>query len=81
MQPARGPATGGILGDDMGLGKTVQVSALLGVLFYSQLVHHVLLIVPTSLIDNWKAELSQVVPHTAAAPLQGDTARETRQKD
>ena len=53
---------GGILGDDMGLGKTVQVSALLSVLFYSQLVHHVLLIVPTSLIDNWKAELSKWCP-------------------
>ena len=54
--------TGGILGDDMGLGKTVQVSALLSVLFYSRLVHHVLLIVPTSLIDNWKAELQKWCP-------------------
>ena len=54
--------TGGILGDDMGLGKTVQVSALLSVLFYSQLVHHALLIVPTSLIDNWRAELSKWCP-------------------
>ena len=54
--------TGGILGDDMGLGKTVQVSALLSVLFHSRLVHHVLLIVPTSLIDNWRAELAKWCP-------------------
>ena len=53
---------GGILGDDMGLGKTIQVAALLSVLFYSELMHHVLLIVPTSLIDNWQTELTKWCP-------------------
>ena len=54
--------SGGILGDDMGLGKTVQVSALLSVLYSSRLAHHALLVVPSSLIDNWRAELSKWCP-------------------
>lgn len=50
----------GILADDMGLGKTVQVIA-----FLSQLkVHHPLLIVmPTSLLFNWKREFERFLPN------------------
>ncbi|KFP32091.1 DNA excision repair protein ERCC-6-like, partial [Colius striatus] len=41
---------GGILADDMGLGKTIQVIAFLSGMFDAELVRHVLLIMPTTLI-------------------------------
>lgn len=53
---------GGILGDDMGLGKTIQVIAFLSGMFESDLVRNVLLIVPVSLIANWKQEFRRWAP-------------------
>jgi len=50
---------GGILGDDMGLGKTVQMAAFLHGLFYSGLIHSVLLIVPVSVMHHWLNELDK----------------------
>lgn len=49
----------GILADDMGLGKTVQVLAFLSRL---QLKAPVLIVVPTSLIFNWRKEIEQFLP-------------------
>jgi SNF2 family DNA or RNA helicase len=49
----------GILADDMGLGKTVQVLAFLSQL---KLTAPVLIIVPTSLIFNWRKEIQQFLP-------------------
>lgn len=49
----------GILADDMGLGKTVQVLAFLSRL--SQKGPH-LIVVPTSLIFNWKNEIEKFLP-------------------
>ncbi|PWU14656.1 MAG: ATP-dependent helicase [Bdellovibrio sp.] len=54
---------GGILADDMGLGKTVQVIALL--LIKKHLAgdgFNCLLVVPASLIGNWKSELTKFAP-------------------
>jgi len=51
----------GMLADDMGLGKTVQVLAFLSRL---QLTEPVLIIVPTSLIFNWKREFERFLPGT-----------------
>lgn len=50
----------GILADDMGLGKTVQVIAFLSTL---KIENPVLIVVPTSLIFNWKKELERFLPH------------------
>lgn len=49
----------GILADDMGLGKTVQVIAFLSTL---KLNTPTLIVVPTSLIFNWKKELEHFLP-------------------
>lgn len=47
----------GILADEMGLGKTVQVLSLVSYVFHTKAITHVLVIVPTSLVFNWKHEI------------------------
>ncbi|KAG0435521.1 hypothetical protein HPB47_018438 [Ixodes persulcatus] len=53
---------GGVLGDDMGLGKTIQVIAFLSGMFDADLIKSVLLIMPVSLIPNWKKEFQAWAP-------------------
>lgn len=55
---------GGCLADDMGLGKTVQVISLLILLQRERKKGEApsLIIVPASLIGNWKSELEQFAP-------------------
>jgi superfamily II DNA or RNA helicase len=52
---------GACLADDMGLGKTLQVIALL-LLRQGQSNKPALLVVPASLVGNWKAEMSRFAP-------------------
>lgn len=53
---------GACLADDMGLGKTVQVIALLLDLKRDRQKKASLLVVPASLIANWKSELTKFAP-------------------
>ncbi|WP_299987651.1 DEAD/DEAH box helicase [uncultured Pontibacter sp.] len=53
---------GGCLADDMGLGKTVQIIALMLLLREKRERQTNLLVVPTSLIPNWQAELDRFAP-------------------
>jgi non-specific serine/threonine protein kinase len=53
---------GACLADDMGLGKTIQVISLLLDLKRDKLKKASLLVVPASLIANWKAELTRFAP-------------------
>ncbi|MDG2124960.1 MAG: DEAD/DEAH box helicase, partial [Verrucomicrobiales bacterium] len=53
---------GACLADDMGLGKTLQVIALLTHLKKSNPDHPSLLVVPASLVANWRAEFEKFAP-------------------
>lgn len=57
---------GGLLADDMGLGKTVQVAALIAHLFDTEQLGPSLLVVPNSLVPNWRAELARFCPQISA---------------
>jgi superfamily II DNA or RNA helicase len=59
----------GLLADDMGLGKTVQVLAFLSRLKISL---PVLIVMPTSLIFNWKKEIEQFLPHISYVVHHGE---------
>jgi len=53
---------GACLADDMGLGKTIQVLALLAVLKKKSDAKPSLLVVPASLLGNWKSEMQRFTP-------------------
>ncbi len=53
---------GGCLADDMGLGKTVQVLALLLEVHTPPTEQPSLLVVPRSLLDNWRREAARFTP-------------------
>ena len=67
---------GGVLADDMGLGKTVQTLALLA---HRHLEEKValpsLLVVPTSLVGNWRREAARFVPDLKLLVLHGPDRR------
>jgi hypothetical protein len=50
----RGAGLGGVLADDMGLGKTIQAMSVFG--------KRVLVVCPTSVLPNWRAELARFRP-------------------
>lgn len=53
---------GGILADDMGLGKTAQVIALIANVIEKQLFKNILIVVPGTLLENWKREFAFFSP-------------------
>jgi superfamily II DNA or RNA helicase len=53
---------GGCLADDMGLGKTLQTIALLESIYTKPNLPASLIVVPTSLLHNWKNELKKFAP-------------------
>lgn len=54
---------GGCLADDMGLGKTIQLLSYLILAQHAAPQHKHLIIVPTSLLGNWTAEIRKFAPH------------------
>lgn len=68
---------GGCLADDMGLGKTLQTLALL--LWVYETDPHTgpsLLVMPTSLLDNWEAEARRFTPGLRISVYAGPNRRE-----
>ncbi len=68
---------GGVLADDMGLGKTVQTLALLAHRHLEEKAERPsLLVVPTSLVGNWRREAARFVPDLKLLVLHGADRRE-----
>lgn len=53
---------GGILGDDMGLGKTAQIIALVAWAIEREVLNRILIVVPSTLLENWKQEFLFFAP-------------------
>ncbi len=53
---------GTILGDDMGLGKTAQIIALCSWLIERGLTKKILIVVPSTLLENWRREFEFFAP-------------------
>ncbi len=65
---------GACLADDMGLGKTIQILAFLEHLRLKAKSSRVLLIVPASLLGNWKNEVARFAPDMSIDILYGKRA-------
>lgn len=71
---------GGILADDMGLGKTVQVISLLLKLKEENKLHYpVLIIVPLTLIFNWREEFQKFAPEMQVLRYHGNRNERIKQ--
>lgn len=72
LQFLRSCGFGGVLADDMGLGKTVQVLAnLLVEKQQGRLTKPCLIVVPTSLISNWRREAERFTPDLSLLVVHG----------
>jgi SNF2 family DNA or RNA helicase len=72
---------GAFLADDMGLGKTAQTIAHIAVEHAAgRLDRPALVVVPTSLVANWTAELAKFAPHLSVAVLHGLDRHERREQ-
>ena len=60
-----------LLADDMGLGKTVQAIAAIRILCQHRAIERTLLIVPASLIDQWRREFARWAPELRVIPVRG----------
>ena len=79
MQHLRTHNLGAFLADDMGLGKTAQTIAHLVAEHASgRMDRPSLIVVPTSLISNWTAELRTFAPHLRTVVLHGMDRHERR---
>lgn len=72
LQRLRANGLSGCLSDDMGLGKTAQTIAHLVTEHEAgRLPEPALVIVPTSLVPNWEAELRRFAPHLKSVVMHG----------
>jgi len=77
LQYLREHALGGVLADDMGLGKTVQALAhVLAELEAGRLDRPALIVVPTTLIPNWREEAERFAPSLKVLDLHGVARKE-----
>ncbi len=60
-----------LLADDMGLGKGIQAVAALRILFFQQRIGSALVVVPASLLAQWRRELTRWAPDLQAVTISG----------
>ncbi|PKU26569.1 DEAD/DEAH box helicase [Telmatospirillum siberiense] len=81
LQHLREHSLAGLLADDMGLGKTAQTIAHITIEEEAgRLDRPVLIVVPTSLVPNWMAELGKFAPHLSTMVLHGGDRHERRER-
>ncbi len=81
LQHLRDNGLGGLLADDMGLGKTAQTIAHIAIEEAAgRLDRPALVVVPTSLVPNWTAELARFAPHLRVVVLHGLDRHEKRRE-
>ena len=68
-----------LLADDMGLGKTIQAIGALRILFLQSLIESCLLIVPASLVGQWRKEIHRWAPELRVSTIRGITTERTWQ--
>ncbi len=68
-----------LLADDMGLGKTVQVIAALRVLVIQRQIEAALLIVPASILSQWRREIRAWAPELRTSTVHGPAAERAYQ--
>jgi superfamily II DNA or RNA helicase len=79
LQHLRQNDLGGLLADDMGLGKTAQTIAHIAIEEHEgRLDRPALVVVPTTLVPNWSAELARFAPHLRVTILHGLDRHERR---
>jgi superfamily II DNA or RNA helicase len=79
LQHLRENGLGGLLADDMGLGKTAQTIAHIVIEHAAgRLEQPVLVVVPTTLVPNWSAELLRFAPSLRVVVLHGLDRHERR---
>jgi superfamily II DNA or RNA helicase len=77
MQFLREQDLAGVLADDMGLGKTVQTLAhILAEKEAGRLMHPALIVVPTTLVHNWREEARRFAPELKVLALNGPQRKE-----
>ncbi|MEK0325761.1 MAG: SNF2-related protein, partial [Nitrosopumilus sp.] len=60
-----------LLADDMGLGKTLQVIAAIRILTVQHAIESVLVVMPASLLDQWRREFEKWAPELRAIIIRG----------
>ncbi|XP_037958222.1 SWI/SNF-related matrix-associated actin-dependent regulator of chromatin subfamily A containing DEAD/H box 1 homolog [Teleopsis dalmanni] len=71
----------GILADEMGLGKTIQIIAFLAYLKENNLVKAAhLIVVPSSTLDNWEAEIAKWCPSLVVEKYHGSQDERRRMR-